>query len=78
MTETAHIVEGEAEVLHEDGSSIMIKAGDMVTFPAGISVRMIVPGVLRKRYRYFSEGEPNAFLPQSYYDTPEWERKNIP
>ncbi len=35
--ETCYIVQGEVQVICEGGQIVMIKAGDLVTFPKGMS-----------------------------------------
>jgi uncharacterized cupin superfamily protein len=49
--ETCYLVEGEAEVRTEDGDSISFGAGDLVTFPSGLSCTWTVRKAVRKHYR---------------------------
>jgi len=52
-TETAFILQGEVEVTSEDGTeSAVIKAGDLVTFTAGLSCRWHIRQDLRKHYQF--------------------------
>mgnify|MGYP000442279139 CR=1 FL=1 len=51
--ETAYILEGEVIVTAADGSeSAVIKAGDLVTFAAGLSCRWQIKHAIRKHYKF--------------------------
>lgn len=50
--EIAYILEGEVTVTTKDGQSVSFGAGDLVTFPAGISCTWQVTKPLRKHYRF--------------------------
>ena len=51
--ETAYILEGEVVVSSEDGSeSVEIKAGDLVTFAAGLRCHWHIKQDLRKHYQF--------------------------
>lgn len=51
--ETAYILEGEVIVSTEDGSeSIEIKAGDLVSFEAGLRCHWHIKKALRKHYQF--------------------------
>ncbi len=49
--ETCHILEGEVEVAWK-GGSVRFGAGDLVTFPEGLSCRWKVSKAVRKHYRF--------------------------
>lgn len=49
--EIAYILEGEVSVTPDDGSAaVSFQAGDLVTFPAGLSCTWNVTKALRKHY----------------------------
>jgi len=49
--EIAYILEGEVSVTPDDGSAaVSFQAGDLVTFPAGLSCTWSVKKALRKHY----------------------------
>jgi len=50
--ETAYILEGEVIVTCDNGESVHIKAGDLVTFAAGLSCHWDIKQDLRKHYRF--------------------------
>jgi len=50
--EVGYIIEGEVIVTPDEGESVTIKAGDLVTFPAGMSCRWNVVSPLRKHYTF--------------------------
>ena len=49
--ETALVIEGRVRVTGEDGQSCEFSAGDLVTFPAGLSCRWDVIEPIRKHYK---------------------------
>lgn len=50
--ETCYILEGEVTVTPDDGEPVEIKAGDLVTFPRGMSCTWNIKQDLRKHYRF--------------------------
>ncbi len=50
--ETCYILEGEVTVTPDGGEPVAIAAGDLVTFPAGMSCRWDVRAPIRKHYRF--------------------------
>ncbi|MES2013363.1 MAG: cupin domain-containing protein [Pseudomonadota bacterium] len=48
--EIAYILEGEVSVTPDDGTVVSFQAGDLVTFPAGLSCTWNVKKALRKHY----------------------------
>lgn len=50
--EIAYILEGEVTVTTKDGATVDFGAGDLVTFPAGISCTWHVKKALRKHYQF--------------------------
>ncbi|MCB2181245.1 MAG: cupin domain-containing protein [Desulfobulbaceae bacterium] len=50
--ETCLILEGEVIVTPDDGQGVSIKAGDLVTFPAGMSCHWKVTKPIRKHYQF--------------------------
>jgi len=51
-TETCYILEGEVSVTPESGEAVVIRRGDLVTFPAGMSCRWHITEAIRKHYRF--------------------------
>ena len=51
-TETCYILEGRVTVTPEGGEPVTIGAGDLVTFPAGLSCTWDVHEPIRKHYRF--------------------------
>ena len=49
--ETCYIVEGEVEVTPDGGEPVVIKAGDLVTFPRGMSCTWKINRAVSKHYR---------------------------
>jgi hypothetical protein len=49
--EIAYILEGEVTVTPNDGEPVSFSAGDLVTFPAGMSCTWNVKKALRKHYQ---------------------------
>ncbi len=49
--ETCYIVEGEVEVTPDGGDPVVIKAGDLVTFPKGMSCTWKITRAVSKHYR---------------------------
>jgi len=50
--ETCYVLEGDVVVMPDDGVPVHISAGDLVTFPAGMSCTWEVRQVIRKHYRF--------------------------
>jgi uncharacterized protein len=50
--EIAYILEGEVTVTPIDGNPVSFGAGDLVTFPAGLSCIWDVKKALRKHYQF--------------------------
>ena len=50
--ETCLVLEGEVTVSPEGGQPINFRAGDLVTFPAGMNCRWEVHKAVRKHYRF--------------------------
>jgi uncharacterized cupin superfamily protein len=50
--ETAYILEGEVTVTPDGGKPVHFGAGDLVTFPAGMSCVWDVKKSLRKHYQF--------------------------
>ena len=49
--EIAYILEGEVTVTPNNGDAVSFSAGDLVTFPAGMSCTWDVKKALRKHYQ---------------------------
>lgn len=49
--EIAYILEGEVTVTPQNGEPVSFAAGDLVTFPAGLSCTWNVKKALRKHYQ---------------------------
>ena len=50
--ETCLILEGEARVTAADGQTISFKAGDLVTFEAGLECTWKIEKTIGKRYKF--------------------------
>ena len=50
--ETCLLLEGEVTATPEGGQPINFRAGDLVTFPAGMNCRWEVHKAVRKHYRF--------------------------
>lgn len=50
--EIAYILEGEVTVTPKDGEPVSFGAGDLVTFPSGLSCTWEVKKPLRKHYQF--------------------------
>lgn len=50
--ETCYVLEGEVVVTPDGGMPVTIRAGDLATFPAGMSCTWDVRIPLRKHYRF--------------------------
>jgi len=46
------ILEGEVTVTPDNGAAVTIKAGDFVTFPAGMSCTWDIHSPIRKHYQF--------------------------
>ena len=46
------MLEGEVTVTQEGGKPVDLRAGDLVTFPAGMNCRWEVHKAVRKHYRF--------------------------
>jgi len=51
-SETCYILQGEVTVTPDGGDAVVIRAGDLATFPAGMSCRWHITGAIRKHYRF--------------------------
>jgi len=51
-TETCYLLEGEVVVTPEGGEPVTIRAGDLVTFPRGLSCTWEVLSPVRKHYSF--------------------------
>lgn len=51
-SETCHVLEGTVTVTPEGGAPVHFGAGDVVTFPAGLSCVWEIHTDLRKHYRF--------------------------
>ncbi len=51
-TETCYILEGEAVVTPEGGAPVVIRAGDLVVFPRGMSCTWEIRRPIRKHYSF--------------------------
>ncbi len=51
-TETCYLLEGEVVVTPERGEPVTIRAGDLVTFPKGLSCTWEVRSPVRKHYSF--------------------------
>lgn len=52
---TCYVVEGEVAVTPEGGDTVVIRAGDLVVFPAGMSCQWKVVKPIRKHYQFEEE-----------------------
>jgi len=52
MEEICYILEGEVTVTPEDGEPVIIKAGELVTFPQGMSCYWDISIDIRKHYKF--------------------------
>ena len=50
--EVCYILEGEVEVVEEDGTSVQFGAGDLVTFSQGLSCTWNIKKPVRKHYLF--------------------------
>ena len=50
--EVCYVLEGEVNVTPDGGSAVTIKAGDFVTFPAGMSCRWNITKPIRKHFSF--------------------------
>lgn len=50
--ETCYLLEGDVTVTPDGGSPVRFGAGDLVTFPAGMSCRWKIHRAVRKHYRF--------------------------
>lgn len=50
--ETCYVIEGEVIVTPDTGEPVTIKAGDLATFPAGMSCTWDIKQAIRKHYRF--------------------------
>jgi uncharacterized cupin superfamily protein len=50
--ETCYLLEGRVIVTPNQGTPVEIEAGDLVTFPAGLSCQWEVRSPVRKHYRF--------------------------
>jgi len=50
--ETCYLIEGDVEVINEDGESFNFGQNDLVTFPKGMSCTWIIKKGVRKHYHF--------------------------
>lgn len=50
--ETCYLLEGEVEVTPDGGETVRFRAGDLVTFPAGMRCRWAISKTVRKHYNF--------------------------
>ena len=50
--ETCYVLEGEVVVTPDGGAPVTVKAGDLATFPAGMSCIWDVRVLIRKHYQF--------------------------
>ncbi len=50
--ETCYLLEGDVEVTPDGGRTVRFKAGDLVTFPQGMSCRWKIRADVRKHYQF--------------------------
>jgi uncharacterized cupin superfamily protein len=50
--EICYLLEGNVTVTPDGGSAVSFGAGDLVTFPAGMSCRWHISRAVRKHYRF--------------------------
>ncbi len=50
--ETCYILEGEAEVIADNGEKIRFEAGDWVEFPEGLSCKWLIKKDIRKKFKF--------------------------
>ncbi len=55
--ETCFFLEGEVEVIPENGQPVCIAKGDLVTFPKGMSCTWVIKKPVRKHYSFADEGD---------------------
>lgn len=51
-TETCYLLTGRVTVTPEGGEPVQLRAGDLVTFPAGLSCTWEIHEEVRKHYRF--------------------------
>lgn len=51
-TETCYLVAGEVVVTPDGGQAVILQAGDLATFPAGMSCTWDIRQAIRKHYRF--------------------------
>ncbi len=51
-SETCYLLTGRVTVTPEDGPPVQLRAGDLVTFPAGLSCTWEIHEEVRKHYRF--------------------------
>ena len=52
QTERCYLLEGEVTVTPEHGAAVHFGAGDLVTFPAGLSCHWEIHRAVRKHYKF--------------------------
>ena len=50
--ETCYILKGEVMVTPDGGEAVTLQAGDLVTFPAGMSCTWDITKAIRKHYKF--------------------------
>lgn len=51
-SETCYLLEGEVTVTPDNGEPVLIKQGDLVNFPKGLSCTWNISKAVRKHYRF--------------------------
>ncbi|MBE0492957.1 MAG: cupin domain-containing protein [Thiomicrospira sp.] len=52
-TEVCYLIKGEVLVTPEQGKAVLIKAGDLVTFPADLNCQWQVKQAVLKHYQFY-------------------------
>jgi len=52
MNETCYLLEGEVIVTPEGGEAVVLKKGDLVNFPAGMSCHWHIRSPVKKHYKF--------------------------
>ena len=50
--ETCYVLDGEVEVIPDDGEAVLVVAGDFVTFPQGMNCYWKIHSPIRKYYQF--------------------------
>jgi len=54
-TETCYLLEGEVTIISSQGEAVTLQAGDLVTFPAGLSCTWKITQAVSKHYTFATE-----------------------